>query len=151
MITRATLPNTYKPYQRLTVCSNMLIGGGYLVALGDVLPLLVGSGEGPTIWLQAPIDKSGKNYVPLVTASVASHPAVGVVGNRDGLTVSIGGVPVIHVDQVDQNSAVINHLDLRPVGLNIFGDASSLTAGGSTFSQNTFSGGGTLLALGSEP
>jgi len=148
MITRTTLPSTYKPYQKLTVCSNVLIGGGHLVVLGEVLPLLVGSGEGPTIWLQAPTDKSGKSYVPLVTASVASHPAVGVVSNRDGLTVSIAGVPVIHVKQASQDSAVIDLLDLRPVGLNIYGNASSLTAGGTTLSQNTFSGGGTMLAFG---
>lgn len=148
MITRTTLPSTYKPYQKLTVCSNVLIGGGHLLVLGEVLPLLVGSGEGPTIWLQAPTDKSGKRYVPLVTASVASHPAVGVVGNKDGLTVSVGGVPVIHIRQVDQDSAEIDLLDLRPVGLNIYGNASALTAGGATFSQNTFSGGGTLIAFG---
>jgi hypothetical protein len=147
IITRTTLPDTYKPYQKLTVCSNVLIGGGHLVVLGDVLPLLVGSGEGPTIWLQIPNDKSGRSYVPLVTASVASHPAV-VVSNKDGLTVSIGGVPVIHVRQVDQDSAVIDLLDLRPVGLNIYGNASSLTAGDTTFSQNTFSGVSTLLAFG---
>lgn len=148
MITRTTLPSTYKPYQKLTVCSNVLIGGGHLVVLGEVLPLLVGSGDGPTIWLQAPTDKSGKSYIPIVTASVASHPAVGVVSNNDGLTVSIAGVPVIHIKQADQDSAVVDLLDLRPVGLNIFGNASSLTAGGATFSQNTFSGGGTMLAFG---
>lgn len=148
MITRTTLPSTYKPYQKLTVCSNVLIGGGHLVVLGEVLPLLVGSGEGPTIWLQAPTDISGKSYVPLVTASVASHPAVAVVSSRDGLTVSIAGVPAIHAKQTSQDSAVIDLLDLRPVGLNIYGNASSLTAGGTTFSQNTFSGGGTMLAFG---
>jgi hypothetical protein len=147
MITRATLPGNYKPYQELTVCSNLLIGGGHLVVLGEVLPLLVGSGDGPTIWLQAPTDKSGKTYVPLVTASVASHPAVGVVSDREGLTVSIGGVPVIHVKQANRDSAVIDLLDLRPVGLNIYGNAESLTAGGATFSHNTFGGVGTLLAF----
>lgn len=151
MITRTTLPSSYKPYENLTVCSNTLIGGGHLVVLGEVLPLLVGSGEGPTIWLQAPADKSGSSYVPLVTASVASHPAVGVVSSKGGLTVSVGGVPVIHVRQVDQNSAEIDLLDLRPVGLNIYGSVSSLTAGGATFSHNTFSGGGALLAFGGGP
>lgn len=149
MITRDTLPEAYKPYQKLTVCSNVLIGGGHLVALGEVLPLLVGSGESPTVWLQAPTDQTGKSYVPLVLASVASHPAVTVISNRQGLTVSVGGVPVIHVAQVDSESAVIDLLDLRPIGLNIFGDGTSLTAGGASFSQNTFSGVGTLIAFGS--
>lgn len=149
MITRDTLPGAYKPYQKLTVCSNLLIGGGHLVVLGEVLPLLVGSGESPAVWLQAPTDQTGKSYVPLVSASVASHPAVSVISNTQGLTVSVGGMPVIHVTQVDSESAVIDLLDLRPIGLNIYGDDTSLIAGEATFSHNTFSGVGTLLAFGS--
>lgn len=151
MITPTTLPSTYKPYQRLTVCSNELIGGGHLVILGDVLPLLVGSGETPMVWLQAPADKTGKSYVPLVVASVAAHKAVTVVSNKDGLTVSVEGTPVIHALQVDSESAVIDFLDLRPVGLNIYGNATSLTAGGGTFSSNSFNGVGALLAFGGGP
>ena len=151
MITRSTLPSTYRPYQTLTVCSNTLIGGGHLVLIGEVLPLLVGSGDAPTIWLQAPTDRTGTKYVPLVTASVAAHPAVAVVKNEEGLTVSIGGAPVIHIKQMDRESAVIDLIDLRPIGLNIHGDAKSLTAGGATFSSNTFSGGGTLIAFGVGP
>lgn len=150
MITRTTLPQTYKPYKQLTVCSNVLIGGGHLVLLGEVLPLLVGSGESPMVWLQAPTDKTGQNYVSLVAASVASHPAVSVVSNREGLTVSVAGVPVIHIAQADSESAAIDLLDLRPIGLNIYGDAESLTAGGATFSHNTFNGVGTLLAFSGE-
>jgi hypothetical protein len=148
MITRTTLPKTYKPYQRLTVCSNQLIGGGHLVALGEVLPLLVGCGETPMVWLQAPTDQTGKTYVPLVAASVALHPAVSVVSNKKGLTVSVGGTKVIHIAQIDSESAIIDLLDLSPIGLNISGNADSLVAGDSTFSHNTFDGGGTMLAFG---
>lgn len=148
MITRTTLPTSYKPYQRLTVCSNLLIGGGHLVVIDEVLPLLVGCGEAPMLWLQAPADKTGKTYVPLVAASVALHPAVSVVSDKDGLTVSVGGATVIHVAQTDSESAVIDLLDLRPIGLNISGNAACLIAGGANLSHNTFSGGGTMLAFG---
>ncbi|WP_270794025.1 hypothetical protein [Aeromonas sp. QDB11] len=149
MITRTTLPKTYKPYQKLTVCSNILLGGGHLVVIGEVLPLLVGSSnEGPKVWLQAPTDKSGKQYIPLVTASVASNSAVGIVSNKDGLSISIGGVHVVNIKQVNDSTAVIDQLDLRPIGFNIYGKKSSLTAGGINLSSNTFSGGGSLLAFG---
>jgi hypothetical protein len=148
MITRTTLPKSYEPYQRLTVCSNLITGGGHLVALGDTLPLLVGAGEAPLVWLQGPADITGKTYVPLVTASVASHPAVSVISDREALTVSVGGTPLIRVTQKDSDSAVIDLLDLRPIGLNIFGNGTSLNAGGAVFSNNTFSGVGTLLQIG---
>lgn len=149
MITTNALPTTYKPYQQLTVCSNLLIGGGHLVVLGDVLPLLVGCGEAPMVWLQAPVDQTGKTYVPLVAASVALHPAVSIVSDEKGLTISIGGTPVIHVIQTSTESATIDLLDLRPIGLNISGNTDSLLAGGANLSHNTFSGGGTMLAFGS--
>lgn len=147
MITQNTLPKNYNPYQNLSVCSNLLIGGGHLVVLGEVLPLLVGQGEIPKIWMQAPTDKTGKKYVSLVVASVASHPAVNVVSNNAGLTVSVGGTPVLHVVQESQDSATIDLLDLRPIGLDIFGTKDSLHAGSSNFSHNTFMGVGALLAF----
>ncbi|MEO6972919.1 MAG: hypothetical protein ABI135_05815 [Rhodoferax sp.] len=147
MITRTALPEKFKPYQRLTVCSNLLIGGVNLVVLGEVLPLLVGSGEGPMIWLQAPTDKTGKNYVPLVQASVATHPKVKVEKNAKGLTVFVGHVSVLHVTQENPENAVVDLLDLRPVGVNIYGNSASLIAGGSTFSANTFKGSGAMLTF----
>ncbi|MBT1072657.1 hypothetical protein [Pelotalea chapellei] len=148
MITRAKLPEDYKPLEKLCVCSNIMIGGGHLVAVGDVLPLLVGSGKVPMIWLEAPMDQTGKNYVPLVAASVALHPAVNVTSDGNALTVFVGGSQVLHVVQNEAEVAEIDILDLRPIGLNIFGNPDSMTVGGSTFSQNTFSGGGTFLSFG---
>lgn len=147
MITRAALPPTFTAYEKLTVCSNELIGGGHIIALGEMLPLLVGCGESPMVWLQAPTDKTGKNFVPLVVASVASHPAVSVVSSVDGLSISVGGTPVLHVVQTSSTTAVIDFLDLRPVGLNISGNATALIAGGATLSRNTFSGGSTLIVF----
>jgi hypothetical protein len=148
MITRNKLPKSYKPYKRLDVCSNILLGGAYLVALGEVLPLLVGSGEAPMVWLQAPTEPNGKNYVLLVSASVSAHPAVAIVGGKEGLTVSLGTTIVLRVSQTDPDNAVIDLLDLRPIGLNIWGTASGLTAGDARLSGNTFSGGGSLIAFG---
>lgn len=148
MITRSSLPKAYAPYQNMTLCSNTLVGGGHLVSLGEILPLLIGSGDAPMVWLQAPADQTGKKFIQLVAASVASHPAVSVVNDKDGLTVRVGVAAVLHVSQIDTQSAVVDLLDLRPIGLNIFGDRDSLTAGGATFSHNTFSGVGTLIAFG---
>ena len=148
MITLKTVPEGYSPYQTLTVCSNVIMGGGHFVTVGDALPLLIGSGKMPMVWLQAPSDQTAKIFVPIVAASVALHPGVIVVREENALTVSVGGTQVLHVVQKKEDSAEVDQLDFRPIGLNIFGDASSMTVGGSTFSRNTFSGGGTFLALG---
>lgn len=148
MITKNTLPEGYKPYDKLTLCSNLLIGGGHLIQVGEVLPLLVGHGEIPQVWLQAPTDRAGKNFVQLVVASVAAHPAVLVNIAGGILSVSAGGKKVLQVREVGPDEAVVELLDLRPVGFNIYGDKSGLSAGGMQMSGNTVSGGGTFLALG---
>jgi hypothetical protein len=148
MITRASLPNTYVPYENLSLCSNTFVGGGHLIVVGEVIPLLIGSGETPKIWLQAPADSTGKSYVPLVVASVAAHPTVTVTSDGSSLRIYTGGTQVLNITQQTTDRAVIDQLDLRPIGFNVFGNASSLQAGGMKFSQSTFSGGGTMLAFG---
>lgn len=148
MITLNQLPKSYTPYQNLTVCSNQLIGGGNLIAIGEILPLLVGSGEeNPKVWLQAPNQPNGKNYIPLVTASVATHPNIKIVTDKQSLTISIFETVIIHITQINTVSAIIDHLDLRQIGLNVYGDSNSLVAGGSTFSDNVFNGVGTLIGF----
>lgn len=148
MITRTSLPETYIPYQNLNLCSNTIIGGGHLMVVGEIVPLLVGSGETPKIWLQAPTDNTGKSYVPLVVESVATYPSVTVTSDGASLSIFAGGTQVLHITQLSRDSAVIDIMDLRPIGFNVFGTATSLQAGGMKFSTSTFSGGGTMFAFG---
>ena len=148
MITKSNLPEAYHPYGRLTLCSNLLIGGGHLIQIGDILPLLVGKGEIPQIWLQAPTDIAGKAFTQLVIASVAAHPAILLNFESGVLSVSAGGKNILRVRGIGPDEATVDLLDLRPVGFNIVGDKESLNAGGMQMSGNTVSGGGTFLALG---
>lgn len=148
MITKNLLPEGYRPYGKLTFCSNLLIGGGHLIQIGDVLPLLVGHGEIPQVWLQAPTDRAGKHFIQLVVSSVSAHPAVLVNVAGGILSVSAGGKKVLQVREVGPDEAVVELVDLRPIGFNIFGDKSGLNAGGMQMSGNTVAGGGTFLALG---
>jgi len=44
MITRNNLPISFIAYEKLTICSNSLINGGFLLSVGDTLPLIIGKG-----------------------------------------------------------------------------------------------------------
>lgn len=147
MITRDKLPKSYTPYSTLTVCSNILLGGSNILAIGKVLPILVGKGEKPQVWLQARSDPKNSKFVTIVEASISKHPAVKVFEDNNVLNISVAGTNILSVKASDENSAEILLLDLRPLGLNVYGNESQLQAGGSTFTQNTFSGGGTLIAF----
>lgn len=148
MITKDNLPPTYQPYEQLTLCSNSLIGGGQLIQTGNSFPLLIGKGATPQIWLQAPTDPAGKAFAPLVSASVATHPAVSVFTEGGALVVYAGGQLVLRVRQISDQQAEVDELDLRPIGFNIFGNKTHLIAGGMNMSGNTVAGGGTFLAFG---
>lgn len=148
MITRENLPQGFIPYGELNVCSNHLVGGGHLVVIGENLPVVVGSGPQPMVWLEAPTNKQAKEFVTLVSASVSKYPAVSVVNDSSGLLVLVGKTKLLRIKQETASKAIIDILDLRPIGLNIYGDANTLQAGGASFSGNTFMGVGTLIAYG---
>lgn len=146
--TRDSLPKSYQPYQKLTVCSNSLVGGGHIVEVSKVLPLIIGKGEKPQIWLQAINNPETKEFILVVENSISKFPSVQVKEINGALVVSIQGKEALRVREISENEASIDVLDLRPIGLNLYGDAHSMNVGGGSFSGNSMSGGGVLLGLG---
>lgn len=147
MITKNSLPKSYVPYASLIVCSNSLLGGGHIVSIGDVLPIVIGRGEKPMIWLQALTKPESKEFVPIVEGSISKHPAVKIYEENDVLKVSVSGTTVLSVRATAENSADVDELDLRPLGFNLHGDSSTLMVGTSKFSGNSMSGGGILIGF----
>lgn len=151
MITIENLPVGYKPYSSIKVCSNTLEGGGHILVVGKALPLLIGMGPKPLIWLQALANpkptKKQEKFLTIVDASIATHPLVRVSEQGNEITVAVGGKIVLRVRAVDPELVEVRELDLRPLGLNVYGDESKLVAGGMQFSTSIFSGVGTLIAF----
>jgi hypothetical protein len=150
MITRNNMPKNYSPFKTLIICSNTLYDGGNLVAVGDVLPVLIGKGEKPKIWLQALADSKKNQFVTIVDESISKHPTVKVYEESGNLNVVISEVVILSVKMIGLDSAIVEKLDFRPIGLNMYGNSSTLTVGGGTFSGNSMSGGGTLIGLRTE-
>ncbi len=148
MITRINMPQNYSPLNTLKICSNTLFDGSILVSLGDILPLLIGKGEKPKIWLQAVVDSKNKQFVTIVDESISMHPAVKVYEESGSLNIMISEEVVLSVKMLNQDSAVVEKLDFRPIGINMHGNSTSLIVGGGTVSGNTMSGGGTFIGLG---
>lgn len=148
MITKNNLPKSYIPYNILVVCSNTLTGGGHLVAVGDILPIVIGKGDKPKIWLQALRDPKEKEFITIVESSISKNPAVRVYEDDDTLKINVSGTLVLSIKATGEDSAEIDTLDMRPLGLNLNGAKNELTVGGNTFSGNSMSGGGTLIGFG---
>lgn len=150
MITKNNLPKSYTPYETLVVCSNTLSGGGNLLAIGEVLPILIGKGEKPQVWLQALTNQEKNEFVTVVESSISKHQAVKVFEENGIINVHIGGTNVLSVKVTGENSAEAFLLDLRPLGINLYGTKMELKVGNSTFSGNSFAGGGTMIGFGKQ-
>ncbi|MEZ8107331.1 hypothetical protein [Vibrio cortegadensis] len=142
------LPDGYKPLKKLTICSNTLTGGGNLVSIGGDIPVRIGRGSIPQVWIKAIADSSTNELVPIVEKNKSLHPAIKVVTQNNKITVLISGETVLSAKAPSQDVVVVDKLDLRPLGLNLYGDSSSLKVGGNTFSRNSMHGGGTLIGFG---
>lgn len=147
MITKSSLPNGFRPYDIINICSNRLLGGSYILSFGEVLPVLLGRGSKPLIWIQALSDVKEAAFLQVVEESIPLFPTVRVEAEKDSLLVTVSNSRVLVVRQIDEKTIEIPEIDLRPVGFNLHGDRNKLNAGGLEFSNNTFSGGGTFIGF----
>jgi hypothetical protein len=142
-------PAGYVRYASVTLCGNRLHAVGVLFQIGDRQPLWIGrsaQSRHPQVWLWALL--ADGSWVEVVRASVTTRPSayagpsVNIIQDAvNARTVVLAGT-VIVVDAIgsaDQSSVDIPLLDLRPLGLNIFGNTrEGLRFGGTRYASNTF-------------
>jgi len=148
MISTDNIPEGFKPYPELTFCSNRILGGGHIFAMGKILPLLIGAGSTPRVWLQAVASPEDKQFVLIVSDSIAVHPAVKIAMNKGTLTIKLHDRIILEIESSNEQSAIVHIVDFRPLGLNIYGDPNALNLGGMHLSRNSFSGVGVAFGLG---
>lgn len=140
-------PNGFIPYKELNIGGNIIRGGGSLISLSGNLPIIIGSGDIPKIWIKQILNNKGNiSQVELVKASVSLHPAIQVMGEGRNVEIYASNQLILKTENNNRDKVDITYLDLRPIGLNIFGDKVSVNAGGMTLKGNTFNGSGALFA-----
>jgi len=104
----------------------------------------------PLLWLAARTSPDSKVWVFVLEAGSPVRPLVGVETDyqRGKVIVHVGGTLVISAQKVSDESAAVESLDLRPLGLIVFGNARELHIGGMTMERNTLANLGTAFAMG---
>lgn len=135
-------PEEYEPFEKLEICSNTLIGGGIPLVVDDVVPLLVGRGDVPRIWLSAPDHPTNREWKDLVTNNTVDNEAYLLVidESNDEVRVTLSETPILRVRKHSDQHAAITQLDLRPLGLDIHGTEAGLHVTGNLISTSTFEG-----------
>lgn len=150
MKSNMNLPKEYTPYHSLDICSNIATNYQIPIGANNFAPLLVGKGEEPLIWVAISNPKNTEEWKYLVSMNKSLHPNIKVEVDKEKCSVCIkaGNDTLLLVTSKNKDSARIELLDLRAIGLNIVGDSKALRIGGNTMSGNMFSNVGTVIGLG---
>jgi hypothetical protein len=144
------LPETYMPFHRLELCSNKFVDVKVPMAVRDFPVLLIGRGVVPIVWLGAPRQVGASDWIFVVTEGQSNNPLVQVsIDKAKGrVVIKAGGTVLLQARTNSPDDAIVEKLDLRPVGLAVTGDRSALHVGTNQFSGNTIQGAHTGIALG---
>ena len=139
-------PKNLDKLKSLQICSNKLIGGGDLVNIENFVPIIIGNGTLPKIWLTVKIDNK---IIEIVKENVSYNNQIIVKSNNNFREVKIyaNDLMLITAKLIKDYECVVNHLDLRPIGLNIFGNEKELNVANTKLSGNSFSGAKFLIGM----
>ena len=143
------LPKDYEPFPKIVICGNTLINVRIPFEIEGEVPLLIGDDGKPRIWMNAAPPRPELDWQPVVRANRSLHEAAVVLGaGTEIVSVSVKGLDVLSlIIRSDKVPEVIG-LDLRPLGLNIYGDTTKLMVGTNRWIGNTFQNVHVMIEIG---
>jgi hypothetical protein len=144
-----SLPKDYKAFPKIIICSNTLINVQVPFEIEEEVPLLIGSDGEPKIWLSARSPKPDMPWQLMIRANRSLHTAAVITGaGTEEVSVTVSGTKVLTLVKRPDDIPEVTYLDLRPVGLNIYGDNSKLMVGTNPFSNKTFQNVNVMVGIG---
>lgn len=156
------LPNDYIPFNEIVFCSNLFINGNVLIQIGNDAILLVGNGEVPLIWLKYPTNHN--NWAYIVEKNTPLHKDISIFANNRTTTMIFNLLntindniiknynldikkTIIKVSKISNKKAIIEELDLRPIGLEIYGNNDGLNVATNYLKNNSFVNVDTMIKI----
>lgn len=132
------LPKEYEPYEELEFLSNKAKNYRLLIKAEGFSPILIGKGDQPLVWIAQRHPKDPKKWGYLVYANKSFHPQVNVKIADKKIEVVLEKTIIVSIKEVSPSKAKISKLDLRPIGLNIYGDETRMLIGNTPLIGNIF-------------
>lgn len=155
MVLPSELPEEFRPYDELDVCSNLLLGGGVPILVDEHAPIVVGRGDDvPQVWISIPERHEGEMVWHDIVKKNKVSPDFKIVQVKESngptpvVEVVVDTVTIIKIRQESPSHASVKYLDLRPMGLGIHGDEEALKVAGNTISESRFEGVSAMVAVG---
>ena len=144
-----SLPTQFRPYKQLEIAANKIVDGVAFLSVNEFIPVLIGKGEGPEIWVSIPADQKGREWQPLVRKNRSLHEAVNVIVKGNVVTVDTPDGIVLEVKELTSENAEITKFNLRPFGINVILENGSLNVMTNRYSGNTVKGPKIFINIGS--
>lgn len=150
MTKEISLPKNYVPYDELHLCGNTLINVKVPFLIGESPLLLIGKNTIPLIWLSAQTSPGSHEWKYIVEENRSLNPAVyvDVQDEKRTVYVKVSNIVIVKVATQSATKAVIEVLDMRPIGLNVYGDSSGLSIATNKFTGNSMMNSQVAFALG---
>ncbi|MDO7193169.1 hypothetical protein Q5M49_05645 [Acinetobacter nosocomialis] len=140
------LDTSYKDhlkYKEVFICSNRLLNTEYIFQSQEGwAPLVIRKSRKnePLVWLSTKLPEDDK-YIEIIRKnSIVFEPTrVNIQVSKYGFCITFDNKIICEAGDGSDNSIEVFQLDLRPLGLNIYGDYSVLNFGNSKMSRNTSS------------
>lgn len=144
------LPKDYIPFGELIICSNHLINVKVPIEFKNNIPLLVGKGRVPLIWLSVPTAQEAKEWKEIVIKNKSIDKRITITSSEENksTTIKLDNRIIIQVIKHSEEKAEVISLDLRPLGFNIHGDANMLYIGTNKFVNNSFENLWAMMSIG---
>jgi hypothetical protein len=147
------LPLNYTPYKELILCGNTLRDVRVPIMVNQFPVFLLGSNQNSQklmVWLAAPLNKDATQWRFVVEGGENTSPQILLVPEHSAhiLKVYVGSTLILDAEQMTPDKAIVRILDLRPIGLSIFGDQTTLHVASQTLTHNTFVNSNTMIAIG---
>ncbi len=145
---KSQLPREYSPFEELDICSNSFINGVIPLEVHGNIVFLVGQGEHPAVWVSAPASAMGDEWMFVVENNQALYKEAVVEFPENATVVLVADTILLYTERLSEQKAEVTSLDLRPLGLNVYGDRNGLNVGGQRLIGNTFRNVHTMVGIG---
>ena len=128
-------PSGFDPVNDYILCGSRLTNTQVPIEVYGTAPLLIGTGVIPRLWLYSPTDGKFQSWIPVVLDNKAQVNGV-VVQKQQPYTISIeaGSTTLLRIQFLKGTPITVTHIDFRPIGLNIYGDGTSIKMGSGVIS-----------------
>lgn len=148
MIANDTIPQNYIGFKHLIFCSNTLRDVRVPIRVNGFPVLLIGGNGKLATWLAAPLNKEATQWRYIVEGDVVAHPGISLVVYEKLLSVTYLTTDLLRVERISEEKAIVRQVDLRPLGLSIYGNDTELHVAGATLSNNSFASVDTMIGIG---